>query len=53
MNDIPPPENQTEGFKRLQIQIREAEKEAQRLGEIYGTTDERFLEAAKWSRYIA
>jgi hypothetical protein len=46
MNDIPPPENQTEGFKRLQVQIREAEKEAQRLGEIYGITDERFLEAA-------
>lgn len=47
LNDVPGPDKQTEGFKRLQVQIRAAEAEAQRLGEIYGTTDERFLEAAK------
>jgi len=47
LNNSPGPETQTEGFTRLQVQIREAEKEAQRLGEAYGTTDARFTAAAE------
>jgi len=47
LNNTPGPDQQTEGFTRLQVQIREAEKEAQRLGEQYGTLDERFIAAAQ------
>jgi hypothetical protein len=47
LNNSPGPQQQTEGFTRLQVQIREAEREAQRLGEEYGTLDERFVTAAQ------
>lgn len=45
LNDTPPADSQAESFKRLQLQIREAEKEAQQLGVDYGVLDERFLAA--------